>query len=327
MHSSRKALCVGIDQYDNFDCLSGCVSDATRVSEILSRNADGTINFEYRLICATTKDNSITEQKLRTEVKELFSGDVDTALFYFAGHGAIDICGGYLCTSEVNEIEDGFSLKDLMSIVAKSDVRNKIIILDCCHSGSVGDKTEKNSETCAELSAGTTILTACGKNESASEKEDGGVFTSLLVDALQGGAADILGSVTPGSIYAYIDQSLGSWGQRPVFKANINCFVSLRTCNTMIDINDLRKIRDIFKYPTEEFKLDPSYESDKHEVDDKDLNKEHELLFSLLQKFVKLNLVVPVGEEHMYYAAIHKKSCKLTAKGQHYWRLIEQKRI
>lgn len=37
-----------------------------------------------------------------------------------------------------------------------------------------------------------------------------------------------LGDVTPGSIYAYIDRSLGGWEQRPVFKANIKRFVSLR---------------------------------------------------------------------------------------------------
>ena len=38
-----------------------------------------------------------------------------------------------------------------------------------------------------------------------------------------------LGDVTPGSIYAYIDRSLGGWEQRPVFKANIKRFVSLRS--------------------------------------------------------------------------------------------------
>jgi len=37
----------------------------------------------------------------------------------------------------------------------------------------------------------------------------GGVFTGLLVDALSGGAANLVGDVTPGSVYAHIDQSLG----------------------------------------------------------------------------------------------------------------------
>jgi len=40
-----------------------------------------------------------------------------------------------------------------------------------------------------------------------------------------------------------------------------------------------------------------------------------------------VGLVVPVSEEHMYYAAINSKSCRLTALGGHYWRLVNQKKI
>ena len=79
--------------------------------------------------------------------------------------------------------------------------------------------------------------------------------------------------------------------------------------------------------PYDEYPLDPTYEPDKHEADIKDVNKEHEAIFSILQKYVKLNLVIPVGEEHMYYAAIHRKSCKLTAQGQHYWNLVNKNTI
>lgn len=51
----------------------------------------------------------------------------------------------------------------------------------------------------------------------------------LLVEALYGGAMNLLGEVSPGSIYSYIDRSLGAWDeQRPLFKANISSFVSLR---------------------------------------------------------------------------------------------------
>jgi len=38
-------------------------------------------------------------------------------------------------------------------------------------------------------------------------------------------------------------------------------------------------------------------------------------------------LVVPVGEDHMYYAAINSKSCKLTILGEHYWKLVKKNRI
>lgn len=88
-------------------------------------------------------------------------------------------------------------------------------------------------------------------------------------------------------------------------------------------IKNLEKYRD--KY--EEYPLDPTYEPDKHEADIKEVNKEHEAIFATLQRYVKLNLVVPVGEEHMYYAAIHHKACKLTTQGQHYWNLVKKNTI
>ena len=164
--------------------------------------------------------------------------------------------------------------------------------------------------------------------EYASEENGHGIFTSLLVEALYGGAMNLLGEVSPGSIYSYIDRSLGAWDeQRPLFKANISSFVSLRKNAPPIPIAELRQITEIFTSQYDEYPLDPTYEPDKHEADVKDVNKEHEAIFATLQRFVKLNLVIPVGEEHMYYAAIHHKSCKLTAQGQHYWQLVNKNTI
>ena len=42
----RKALCVGIDSYNNMPFLTGCVNDANSVKAALERNGDGTRNFE-----------------------------------------------------------------------------------------------------------------------------------------------------------------------------------------------------------------------------------------------------------------------------------------
>ena len=56
----------------------------------------------------------------------------------------------------------------------------------------------------------------------AIESKGTGVFTNLLVDALYGAASNLIGDVTPGSVYAHIDQSLGAWEQRPIFKTNVN---------------------------------------------------------------------------------------------------------
>lgn len=54
---------------------------------------------------------------------------------------------------------------------------------------------------------------------------------------------------------------------------------------------------------------------------------ENTKIFSELQKLEGIGLVVPVEEEHMYYAAMNSKSCELTAVGKQYWRLVKEKRI
>lgn len=321
----RKALCVGIDNYKSIPDLHGCVNDANSVKAVLERNGDGTLNFDVKLLCATSETSFISRGQLKDAVEDLFKSDVEIAVFYYSGHGSFDTTGGYLCTSEISRADDGLSLNDIMGIVSQSKAQNKIVILDSCFSGAIGNHTEMPNYSL--LKDGTTILAACGENEYATEENGHGVFTSLLVEALYGGAMNLLGEVSPGSIYSYIDRSLGAWEQRPVFKANIKSFVSLRKNVPPIQIAELRRLTEIFQNPYDEFTLDPTFEHDKHEADTKEVNKTNEEIFSVLQRYVKLNLVVPVGEDHMYYAAINRKSCKLTAQGQHYWNLVHKNTI
>jgi len=322
----RKALCVGIDCYEHVDDLHGCVNDANSVKAALERNGDGTLNFEVKLMCATSEASYINRNDLRDAIENLFKTDSEIAVLYYSGHGSFDALGGYLCTSEIQRPDEGVSLNEVMGFVAQSKARNKIIILDSCFSGAISNPVEMQNYSV--LHNGTTILAACGPSEYASEENGHGIFTSLLVEALYGGAMNLLGEVSPGSIYSYIDRSLGAWDeQRPLFKANISSFVSLRKNAPPISIAELRQITEIFTSQYDEYPLDPTYEPDKHEADVKDVNKEHEAIFATLQRFVKLNLVIPVGEEHMYYAAIHHKSCKLTAQGQHYWQLVNKNTI
>ena len=319
----RKALCIGIDCYEYINDLHGCVNDANSVKAALERNGDGTLNFEVKLMCATSEATYLKKNELRDAIQNLFKSESEIAVLYYSGHGSFDDLGGYLCTSEITRPDEGLSLNDVMGYVAQSKAQNNIIILDSCFSGAVANPV--NMPNCSILHQGTTILAACGASEYATEENGHGIFTSLLVDALYGGAMNLLGEVSPGSIYSYIDSSLGAWDeQRPIFKANISNFVSLRKNSPPISISELRRITEFFPSPYDEYLLDPTYESDKHEADIQEINKEHENIFKVLQQFVKLNLVVPVDAEHMYYAAIHHKSCKLTAQGQHYWKLVNK---
>ncbi|UFS63041.1 caspase family protein [Sulfurimonas sp. HSL-3221] len=316
----RKALIVGIDYYENLSSLFGCVNDSYAVKSILERHSDGSLNFSARHETASNPTNAISRAKLKDSVEELFKDDNDIALFYFAGHGYIENTGGYLVTSECTRGDDGFSLDNLLTIANDSPAKNKIIILDSCHSGIAG--TPASTGNSALLKEGLTILTASSSTQYAEEKNGSGVFTTLLVDALNGSASNLVGDITPGSIYAHIDQSLGPWEQRPIFKTNVKTFTTLRKVQPPIALTDLKKIVELFDEPGVEFALDPSFEPDSDNPDDENIEK-----FRILQKYNRINLVVPVKEEHMYYAAMHSTGCKLTALGVHYWNLVNNNRI
>ncbi|SDZ68608.1 Caspase domain-containing protein [Evansella caseinilytica] len=316
----RKALIVGIDSYEHVSQLYGCVNDAYSVKTVLERNSDGTRNFGIKLLTVTGPDNQLSRKELKDNIAELFNDDCEIALFYFSGHGFIDNLGGYLLTSECADGDDGLSINDLLKIANDSPAKNRIIILDACHSGIAG--TPDPDENKAILKEGMTILTASSKDQYAMEENGSGVFTSLFIDALNGSAANLVGDITPGSIYAHIDQSLGPWQQRPIFKTNVKSFVTLRKVQPPISLIDLKKMIELFPEKGYEFKLDPSFEPESEFPIEENTEK-----FAILQKYNRINLLIPVGAPHMYHAAMNSKSCKLTVLGEHYWNLIKNDMI
>lgn len=325
--ASRKALIVGIDYYTDMDQLSGCVDDAHAVKQVLDRHADGTKNFQTKLLTGTGPNDLVTRKMLKEEIRELFAGDEEIALLYFAGHGHAEATGGYLCATDTMDGDDGVPLGEVLKLANESSVTNKILLLDSCHSGIAG--TTANDERFAELSQGLTILTASTAKQYAYESDEGGVFTNLLIDALNGAAGNLLGEITPGSVYAHIDQSLGLWArQRPLFRTNVNSFVSLRQVQPPIAIDDLKAITTLFPSSDYEFPLDPTFEPDRPiEGVDVEPIEDNTRRFAILQKLNRVNLVVPVGATHMYHAAIESKACKLTVLGEHYRRLVVKEHI
>jgi len=312
----RKALIVGIDYYEYGNSLYGCVNDAYKLQTVLERHSDGTKNFGVKLEVATGKSSSIKKRDLKLLIQELFKDDSEIALLYFSGHGHIESTGGYLVTSDCDEGDEGMPMSELLTIANDSKAKNKIIILDCCHSGSMGASSDTSGKSI--LSEGITILTASSATQYATEINGSGVFTTLLVDALNGGAANLMGDITPGSIYAHIDKSLGEWGQRPIFKTNVQTFITLRKTQESISLSDLKELPTLF--PNKDaLELDESYEPTSPKADKENCEK-----FAILQKCNRVNLVIPIGTEHMYYAAIENKSCKLTALGEHYWNLVDK---
>ena len=155
---SRDALVVGINQYQFLNPLKAPAIDAEAIAQSLEHNGDfrqvvrlpETIKTEGDLKTVTiSTTQGVSQHQLETALEQLFlprsHQASETALFYFSGHG-IPAEGsfkihdkGYLATSDTNpkNPRSAISLGWLQSLLSQSTVKQQIVWLDCCHSGSV----------------------------------------------------------------------------------------------------------------------------------------------------------------------------------------------
>lgn len=317
----RKALIVGINKYDNekVDNLNGCVADATEMKKLLSSGEDEKLNFDCEDMFLLSSEEPVTEGKLRTKLRQLFTSDAKQILFYFSGHGFLDRnLGGYLAPQDVKDGDPGIFMGEVKNLIENADNDKEIIIiLDCCHSGHMGN-TNSNAGQMALVKKGVYILAACTEIQKAWESKGRGLFTSAVEGALKGGAADILGNITMTAVHNHVNQLLAASRQQPIFKTYTSKIIQLRKCPPKIEMDTLLKITDYFPNIDDHHHLSPAYEPSA-----KPKNKKKEKIFGHLQEMRALNLVEPCGKKHMYYAAMKSKSCKLTLLGQFYWKMID----
>lgn len=324
MTLKKVAVTVGIDDYRGSP-LGGCVNDARAIATLLSSNDDGSPNFHCVSLLAPrtftpAEPPLVTRATLRSKLEEILAKKVDMALFYFAGHGTVTPRGGILVTQDSTRNDEGVTMAEIVDAANRSDIQEITIIVDACFSGRLGGMPSLKDDYVL-LREGVAIVAASLPNEGAAERDQSGVFTSVICGALEGGAADVLGEITSASIYAYAEQALGPLDQRPMYKANVARLSPLRKCRPVVPPEVLRKLKDYFPTAEYDFPLDPAYEPD---------HKQHppgtvpdpgkEASFADLQKFRDARLLVPVGEQHLFYAAIRSKSCHLTPLGKFYWR-------
>ena len=317
----KRALLVGIDKYQYVNPLKGCVNDVKALRPLLKENEDESPNFNCRVKTSGNKEH-VNRKNLLDGIDLLLSPGADVALFYFAGHGKQIDNDLVLVTEDGRGSDLGVSMSTVLAKVQSSPVNEVSIILDCCFAGIAGGIPQLGTDAAA-LRSGVSILTASRKNEVSVETPEGrGLFSTYLCGALEGGAADVLGQVTIAGVYAYISESSGVWEQRPMFKANVDRLHDLRRTSPAVPFRDLRRLPRFFKTPDMEMPLDHTYEPTalpRH--------ARHEAVFAILQRCRAAKLVEPVGEQHMYYAAMNKKSCRLTPLGKLYWSMAKQGRL
>ena len=320
---NRIALLVGIDRYesDDFEDLSCCVDDALAMESVISRHepaepgGQGERNFNCRTL--TSEASRITADSLGTEVDNLMTRLVDggDVLFYFSGHGLADESGGYLVTQEGTRDQPGLPMRRLLEAANRGRNLSVVIILDCCHSGQIGNVTEGENFNQVLIGANVTVLAAAGAKQESSEGLEHSLFTQLVLDALGGGASDVCGDVSAAAVYAYVEQALGVWEQRPVYKSYARQLRPIRRCCPAVPHAVLARLSDWFAAPEAEYSMDPSFEVTRPEA-----VAENVAVFDQFKLLRNARLLTTADGRDLYWTALESGSVHLTPQGRLFWK-------
>jgi hypothetical protein len=321
----RRALIIGIDEYDSVSGLSGCVADANAMAEVLYANDDGSANFDTQVFTSPGSSDRITRGFLRTKWNDLFAAFDGDVLFYFAGHGAPTAAGGFLVTQDGTEGDLGLAMDELLVLANRSRAHSVLLILDCCFSGLLGNPAALQGdslENTAVLREGVTIVAASRPDQPSNEIGGYGVFTDLLVGALKGGAADVRGRVSAAAMYAYAEAALGAWDQRPMYKSHAKRLDPVRMCRPAVTDELLREIPLLFPEREHRFQIDLSFEHTEPAA-----RAENVAVFDKFKILRNAGLLRTVSGDDLYFCALRSGSVYLTPLGQFYWQLAAGNRL
>jgi hypothetical protein len=272
---------------------------------------------------------TVTRSSLRKDLNETLTKDTSSALIYFSGHGALTKRGTALVTQDCESYDEGVLVSEVLELANDSPVPEVVILLDCCHAANARTTNEEMRRASADLRLteprvtlreGVCILAASGRDQVAVEGSGGGLFTSLVCNALDGGAADFDGKITVTGVYAYASRRLSAWDQRPRIMLNCPTIPVLREGKPLVKNRDQKRISKLFEKPDEHLQLDPSFVMGPVDPD----NPKHKA-FRRLTKLASRGLVVPVDAADLTSAALQSKSCKLTRVAEQLWHAAHQK--
>ena len=292
--------------------------------DVLSRNADGSTNFDCRVFLSPGH-LPITRAFLRNQWAELFEDFDGDVLFYFSGHGSPTDVGGYLVTQDGTIGDPGLAMNDVVTLANRSRARSVLVVLDCCFSGSAGNPPNLQAagrDDQAQLREGVTILAASRPTQVSVEMGGHGLFTNLLLGALRGGAADVRGRVSAASAYAYVEAALGPWDQRPLYKSHAARLDPIRQCEPKVHDALLRELPTYFPNGEYEYRLDMTYEETNRAAKPANV-----AIFKKFKAFQIAGLLKCKSGADLYWTAERSGFVLLTPLGQFYRQLAQSGRI
>ena len=229
---SRDALVVGINTYKFMSSLQAPASDAEAIAQQLHTYGEFRVHRLPEVIQAGNpqvgQKTIITLRELESSLINLFKpkGNTipQTALFYFSGHGIQREAGiqeGYLALSDSNPDKGiyGLSLFWLRRLLQESPVRQRIVILDCCHSGEFLHFLE--ADPGARPGTDRLFMAASREYETAYESLGSpySIFTQAILTGLDPSRLES-GTVTSHSLTDWVSHKLKSEIQQPLFESS-----------------------------------------------------------------------------------------------------------
>ena len=215
---SRYALLIGTQHYDSdktLEELPAVQHDLQQMEQALSDRGQFT-SIISRL--------DLTRQQMIKEVESFFgvARNGDMVLFYFSGHGltSVDDKTLYLAGTDAEQAHvsaGGLNTSELWLALNQSSASQRLVLLDCCFSGTFGDTYRTRGRTRASFEGakrarGTFIITSSGRLETSRERRHApgqpSVFTGALLEALRDGGAehDENGWLTARDLSTYVQQ-------------------------------------------------------------------------------------------------------------------------
>jgi len=224
---SLHAIVIGINDYEDPRlALRYPVADAQLVAATLRQQLPGL--FESVNIVELTSRPQTTREAI-TKVLQDMSRRVrpdDLFVFFVASHGTVDDGEYFLITSNVGATSThilkrtALSQEDLKSLIANIPATKKLVVIDTCNAGKLGEVIQMamltrgmNEETALKIlsrAVGSTIISASTSLQQAVEGYKGhGLFTWVVVEGLRGAAdGDKDGYVKTHELVNFVDDKV-----------------------------------------------------------------------------------------------------------------------
>lgn len=208
----RWALLIGVDKCEAVGELEVCAADALALKSVLEQIGYPASHITVLVDNQSNVNSLPTIGNVERAIKRLaqVAEADDKILFFFSGHGVTYNGTSFLVPTD-GDLTKGVSLAWIKDQFAACKAKEKVMILDACHSGAA--KGVSGITPDLKTSGNLVMLLSCEKEQVSWPDKEGrhSVFTSAVLDGLTGKAANADQKVTHRTLAEYVRKSVKGW--------------------------------------------------------------------------------------------------------------------